>query len=534
MRRWNGWGEAHEHNPLSADARAFLKERVGEGTANRDASRESVLAAITPTRLGNDQLFATDAPTRLDHARGQSYPDWLALRYGKLGPVADGVALPTTSEEADQALQAALKIGAVVIPYGGGTSVVGHLHVPQPSAVGDRPVVNISLQKLNRLRHVDSRNWLATFEAGTPGPMVEAQLKSQGFLLGHFPQSYDYSTVGGWVVTRSSGQQSLRYGRIENMLHSARLSTPRGVIEMGGLPASSAGPDLREALMGSEGRLGLVTEATVRIRPIATHEEFYAVFFPHWEAGLEAIRALAQADLGLSMLRLSNEIETETQLALAGHEKLITWLKRYLKMRKIGERPVMLLIGATGHNREVLRLKREALSIAKQHKGVNTGRAIGKGWVKNRFKGPYLRNVLWESGYGADTVETCVSWANATQAMRAVEAAAHKVFASFGERGHCFTHLSHVYRSGCSVYSTFVFRAGGDYERDLERWKALKVATSEAIVGSGGTISHQHGVGRDHAPYLVREKGELGLDLIRAMAREFDPQGLMNPGKLFL
>ena len=231
---------------------------------------------------------------------------------------------------------------------------------------------------------------------------------------------------------------------------------------------------------------------------------------------------------------LSNEIETETQLALAGHEKLITWLKRYLKMRKIGEKPVMLLIGATGHHRDVLRLKREALSIAKQHKGVNTGRAIGKGWVKNRFKGPYLRNALWEAGYGADTVETCVSWANTTQAMRAVEAAAQKVFAGFGERAHCFTHLSHVYRSGCSVYSTFVFRAGGDYERDLERWKQLKAATSEAIVACGGTISHQHGVGRDHAPYLPREKGALGMDLIRAMAREFDPQGLMNPGKLFL
>ncbi len=528
MRRWNGWGEEHEHNPLSAQARAFLRERVGEGMPNVDASRESVLQHIAQSRVAEGRYFATDAETRLDHARGQSYPDWLALRYGKLGAVADGVALPTTAEEADTALQVALGMGAIVIPYGGGTSVVGHLQVP----AGDRPVVNISLKKLDRLRHIDARNSLATFEAGTPGPQVEAQLRAQGFLLGHFPQSYEYSTVGGWVVTRSSGQQSLRYGRIEQMLHGARLSTPRGVLQVGGLPASSAGPDLREALMGSEGRLGLVTEATLRIRPLPTHEDFHAVFFSNWEAGVEAVRALAQADLGLSMLRLSNEVETETQLALAGHEKLITWLKRYLKMRKIGERPVMLLIGTTGSHRDVLRLKREALGIAKQYKGVNTGRAIGKGWAKNRFKGPYLRNSLWEAGYGADTVETCVSWSNATAAMRAIEAAAQQTIASFGERAHCFTHLSHVYRSGCSVYSTFVFRAGGDYERDLERWRILKAAVSEAIVASGGTISHQHGVGRDHAPYLVREKGALGMDLIRAMAREFDPQGLMNPGKL--
>jgi len=529
MRRWNGWGEDHEHNPLTVEARAFLKERVGEGTANRDASRDSVLASIGFSRFADGPYFATDAATRLDHARGQSYADWLALRYGKLGPVADGVALPSTGEEADAALNAALKAGAVVIPYGGGTSVVGHLDAPQ----GDRPVVNISLKNLNQLRHVDERNWLATFDAGTPGPMVEAQLKQQGYLLGHFPQSYEHSTVGGWVVTRSSGQQSLRYGRIEQMFHAARLSTPRGVLKIGGLPASSAGPDLREALMGSEGRLGLVTEATVRIRPLPTHEDFHAVFFSNWDAAVDAVRALAQSDLTLSMLRLSNEVETETQLALAGHEKLITWLKRYLKMRKIGERPVMLLIGTTGSHREVLRLKREALAICKQHKGVNTGRAIGKGWAKNRFKGPYLRNSLWEAGYGADTVETCVSWAQATQTMRAIEAAAHQVFAQFGERAHCFTHLSHVYRSGCSVYSTFVFRAGGDYERDLERWKILKATVSETIVAHGGTISHQHGVGRDHAPYLVHEKAELGIDLIRAMAREFDPQGLMNPGKLF-
>jgi alkyldihydroxyacetonephosphate synthase len=233
------------------------------------------------------------------------------------------------------------------------------------------------------------------------------------------------------------------------------------------------------------------------------------------------------------MLRLSNETETETQLALAGHEKLIVWLRRYLKVRKVGDKPVMLLIGTTGSHREVLRLKREALSICKQFKGVNTGRAIGKGWAKNRFKGPYLRNSLWEAGYGADTVETCVSWAAATNTMRAIEHVAKQVLGSFGEQVHVFTHLSHVYRQGCSVYSTFVFRAGGDFERDLERWKILKSRVSETIIASGGTVSHQHGVGRDHAPYLVHEKGAMGLDLMRAMAREFDPQDLMNPGKLF-
>lgn len=528
MRRWNGWGEEDQDYPLNEVARGFLRERVGTGSPNRDASRESVLASVAPSRLPNS-AFLTDAAVRAQHARGQSYPDWLALRYGKLGPVADAVALPTSSEEAEAALAAALKLGAVVIPYGGGTSVVGHLDVP----VSDRPVVNIALGRYNKLRELDERQWIARFDAGTPGPLVEAQLRERGFMLGHFPQSYEYSTVGGWVVTRSSGQQSLRYGRIEQLFHGGRLATPRGAFNVGGLPASSAGPDLREALMGSEGRLGLLTEVSVRLRRLPTHEDFHAVFFPTWDLGCEAVRHLAQADLGLSLLRLSNEVETETQLALAGHEKLITWLRRYLKVRKVGEQPVMLLVGTTGNHREVLRLKREALAICKQFRGVNTGRAIGKGWVKNRFRGPYLRNSLWELGYGADTVETCLGWNQATAAMRAIEEAARTLFAAENEKVHCFTHLSHVYRQGCSVYSTFVFRAGGDYERDLERWTRLKRRLSETIVAHGGTISHQHGVGRDHAPYLVQEKGELGMDLIRAMAREFDPEGQMNPGKLF-
>ena len=528
MRRWNGWGEDDQDQPLNEAARAFLLERIGPGTSNRDASRDSVLAAIPASRLAAS-LFVTDPSSRMQHARGQSYADWLALRYGRLGPVADAVVQPGSSEEAEAALKSALAAGAVVIPYGGGTSVVGHLDVP----AGDRPVVNLSLARMNRLLRLDEKNRLARFQAGTPGPQVEAQLRAQGYLLGHFPQSYEYSTVGGWVVTRSSGQQSLRYGRIEQLFHGGRLATPRGALEVGGIPASSAGPDLREALMGSEGRLGLLTEADMRIRPLPEQEDFHAVFFPTWDLACDAVRVLSQADLGLSMLRLSNEVETETQLALAGHEKLILWLRRYLKVRKVGERPVMLLIGCSGSHREVLRLKREALTLCKPFRGVNTGRAIGKGWVKNRFRGPYLRNSLWELGYGADTVETCVSWTQATATMRAIEKTAQDVLAADGERVHCFTHLSHVYRQGCSVYSTFVFRAGGDYERDYDRWRRLKKAVSEAIVAHGGTISHQHGVGRDHAPYLVHEKGALGMDLIRAMAREFDPQAQMNPGKLF-
>lgn len=529
MRRWNGWGDEADQYALNEDAQAFLRERLGEGRPPQDATLEQALRTVPPSRLPESSVFQTDARLRLLHARGQSFPDWVAMRSGRLGPYADGVASPGSHEEAAQALAEARRIGALVIPYGGGTSVVGHLGVP----AGDRPVVNISLERMNRLLALDDKTCLANFGAGTPGPQIEAQLRAQGFLLGHFPQSYEYSTLGGWVVTRSSGQQSLRYGRIEQLFAAGRMTTPRGELRVGGAPASSAGPDLRELVLGSEGRLGLLTEVTARVRRLPECEDFHGVFFPSWEPAIEAVRALTQADLPLSMLRLSNEIEAETQLRLAGHAKLLRWLQRYLGMRGIQQGQCMLMIGVTGTAVEVRRLRRDALAIARRHGGVHVGKAMGKAWLKNRFRGPLLRNTLWELGYAADTVETAVNWPQVTGLMRAIEQSARDALAADNERVHAFTHLSHVYRQGCSIYSTFVYRAAGDAEADLERWRRLKSRVSETIVAHGGTISHQHGVGVDHAPYLPAEKGALGMDLIRAAARELDPDGMMNPGKLF-
>lgn len=528
MRRWNGWGEDGLDFPLDARALSFLNDRIGMGTPGRETMLDSVLARIPESRI-QESGFDSSPESRLRHARGQSYRDWLALKYGRIGPVADAVAMPTTHAEVEAALRAAAARGAKVVPWGGGTSVVGHLDVPD----AEQPVVNISLERMNRLLGLDEDSLLARFGAGTPGPQVEAQLRGSGYLLGHFPQSYDYSTVGGWVVTRSSGQQSLRYGRIENLFAGGRLVSPRGTLEIGGVPASSAGPDLREFVLGSEGRLGVLSEAVMRVRRVPEREDFHAVFFPGWELGVEAMRKLVQSDIPLSMLRLSNETETETQLTLAGHDKAILWLKRYLKLRGSGVRPVMMVMGLTGLNREVLRCRREALTVCKQSRGVHAGRMIGQGWAKNRFKGPYLRNSLWQHGYGVDTVETCINWPQGTALMRAIEQTATDALAADDERVHAFTHLSHVYRQGCSIYSTFVFRCAGDADTDLARWARLKARVSETIVAHGGTISHQHGVGTDHAPYLAAEKGALGMDLLRACAREMDPTAMMNPGKLF-
>jgi len=296
MRRWNGWGDSRHEEALSPFAEDFLIERIGTAKPSQDVSFEQTLSSIPETLLsGRTSLFSTDSSLRLSHARGQSFRDWIALRFGHVGKPADGIAIPASHEEVVAAVAEAQKLGAQIIPYGGGTSVAGHLDVTADA----QPVVNISLERMNRILDLDPVTRLARFGAGTPGPQIEAQLAQHGHLLGHFPQSYEYSTVGGWVVTRSSGQQSMRYGRIEQLFAGGRLVTPRGELSVGGLPASSAGPDLREFVLGSEGRLGLLTEAVVRVRPLPEREDFHAVFFPTWDAGIEAVRHITQAQLGL-------------------------------------------------------------------------------------------------------------------------------------------------------------------------------------------------------------------------------------------
>ncbi len=528
MRRWNGWGDDAIEFALNADALAFLATLVGPGRPGGDALRADVCAQIAPGRLPPHPLIDVTASTRLANALGQSLPDWLKLRYGRVGTVPDGVAFPDSAEQVRELLAFAKANDVLLIPYGGGTSVAGHLSAPE----GAKPVLTLNLTRLCNLKNLDKDAQLATFGAGVFGPDMEAQLRAHGYTLGHFPQSFEYSTLGGWVVTRSSGQQSLRYGRIEQMFAGGQVETPAGTLSIPTFPASAAGTDLREMVLGSEGRLGVLTEATVRVTPLPEHEAFHAVFFPDWETARNAVRAVVQAKLPLSMLRLSNGLETMTMLTLAGHKKLIGALETYLGWRGCKEGKCMLMIGVSGQKRTTGAALKSALAITRQFHGVHIGRSMGDKWKQNRFRNVYLRNAAWQHGYAIDTCETAVDWSRVTPMMEAVERAAVIAFGASGEKVHAYTHLSHLYAQGASVYTTFVYRLTGNYEEDLARWQALKAAVCQAIVANGGTISHQHGVGVDHAPYLEAEKGPLGISAMRAMFRHFDPDGRMNPGKL--
>ncbi|WP_317201287.1 FAD-binding oxidoreductase [Janthinobacterium sp.] len=528
MRRWNGWGDDAIEFALNDEALAFLGARVGAGRPIADASLAQACAAIGPSRLAPHRLIDASPELRLHNALGQSLPDWFKLRYGRVGAVPDGVAFPDSAEQVRELLDYAARHDVSVIPHGGGTSVAGHLSV----AAGARPVLSMNLTRLRAMTNLDTQAQLATFGAGVFGPDLEAQLRAHGYTLGHFPQSFEYSTLGGWIVTRSSGQQSLRYGRIEQVFAGGSLESPVGTLTIPTFPASAAGTDLREMVLGSEGRLGVLTEATVRVSKLPDYEAFHAVFFPDWAAAETAVRELAQAKLPLSMLRLSNQLETLTMLTLAGHKKLIGALESYLSWRGCKGEKCMLMLGVSGDRATAAATLKSALAITRRQRGVHVGKSMGAKWKQNRFRNVYLRNAAWEHGYVIDTVETAVDWPRVGAMMAALEGAAIMALDSQHERVHAYTHLSHLYAQGASVYTTFVYRLAGNFEEDMARWRLLKGAVSRAIVDNGGTISHQHGVGSDHAPYLEAEKGALGIGAMRAMLRHFDPQALMNPGTL--
>lgn len=530
MRKWNGWGDESTDFPANPNAQSFLKQIIGESRALPDASYESVLASVPPSRLPAHPLINTGADIRLMHARGQSLPDWLALRSGEIGIFPDGVAEPESGAEVRELLNFAHTHDLVVIPYGGGTSVAGHI---TPLA-DSRPVLTLSLAKMNKLLAFDETSQLATIGAGANGPQVEALLNAKGYTLGHFPQSFELSTLGGWVVTRSSGQQSMRYGRIEQIFAGGTLETLQGTLEIPTFPASSAGPDLREIVLGSEGRLGVLTEVKVRATRLPEHEEFHVFFLPGWEVASTAIRELAQRKLPFSMLRLSNAEETRTQLILAGHAKSIALLDRILRIRGAGDGRCMMTVGLTGSKATIQFALRELKKVIKPYGAVGTGQLLGKKWEASRFKAPYLRESLWQLGYAIDTLETAVDWPKVTPTISAIETALREGLQAEGEKVLVFTHLSHLYVQGSSIYTTYAYRVGPDYAQTLANWKKLKRVASDVIVRMGGTISHQHGVGRDHAPYLPAEKGELGMNALRALCHHFDPDGRLNPGKLLL
>ena len=528
MQRWNGWGDEAESYPLSDSAFHYLEEKIGAGNASPCVRFEEALAAVPYSRLDSYPLIHKDPEDRLRHARGQSLPDWIALRSGKIDSFPDGVAYPASDEEVRELIDLVIERGINIIPFGGGTSVLGHINPP-----GDRPSLTVDLRRLNHLLDLDKTSRLATLEAGMLGPQIENSLRKQGFTLGHFPQSFEYSSLGGWIATRSSGQQSDYYGRIEDLFAGGHVESPAGPMDILENPASAAGPDLLQIILGSEGRFGVITKGIMRVRPIPEAEGFYGVFFRDWEAGVEAIRQFSQSDLPLSMVRLSDAQETETTLRLSEKEGLMKWASRGMSLLGYRVERCLLVFAVTGKSKEAARARDRAYTIAKKYGAlVAASESVGDEWRKKRFKLPYLRNTLWERGYALDTLETAVSWSSVQTTTQDIKKTISEASARENRPVLVFSHLSHVYPDGASIYVTYIYPRSPDPEETLQHWRILKTAASETILAHGGTISHQHGIGRDHAPFLEKEKGVVGMRAIQALCEAFDPPGVLNQGVL--
>ena len=532
--RWNGWGNININKKVSPHGAKLIKSHIGKTKKLNSVSLAQVLKTVPKSRLPADltklDTVSIDNEVRLRHARGQSFPDWIAMHGGDFEVFPDGVAFPESTADVETLLKLASEHDLIVIPFGGGTSVAGHIN-PQK---GLRPVLTIAMSKMDQLIDLDIESQIATFGAGTQGPAVEEQLDAHGYRLGHYPQSWELSTLGGWIAARSSGQQSLGYGRIEQMFAGGTLVTPQGVLNIADIPASAAGPDLREMMMGTEGRAGIFTEVKMRVQSQPEEELFKVAFLPNWEAGKEVLRQAVQKNIRLSMLRLSNAIETDAHLHLGTTPSQFMAISTYLKARGLSSEKVMLTYGVSGDKAQNKLALTQFNKLLKQQNSV-TGKItdiMGSVWAHGRFKFPYLRGTLWEKGIMVDTFETATNWNHIDEQMARMQEAVQNALADEGEEVMAFTHISHVYKQGASLYTTYFFRAAKDHASTLSRWQKIKHAASLSLANGTATISHQHGVGRDHAPYLAAEKGKLGIQVTHDMLKSLDPEQRMNPGVL--
>jgi alkyldihydroxyacetonephosphate synthase len=508
---------------------AWLRERVGEA-APLPRRAPGAIALPPPRPLPPLPAPASsDGPDRLAHARGQGLPDLLRVRAGRIPAAPDAVLRPGDEGEVAAALSACARAGVRIVPFGGGTSVTGGVNAPG----GDAPAVALDLERLAGLEGLDARSGLATFGAGTFGPDLEEALAVHGLTLGHFPQSFERSTLGGWIATRSSGQESLGYGGIAELVAGLSLVAPAGRLDLPAFPATAAGPDLRALVLGSEGRFGVVTRATVRVRPRPQAPRIAAALLPSWEAGLEAARAVLREGVPLGMLRLSDEAETQVALTLGlqGHPLRGAAARLWLRARGVSGASCLLLLGAAP-GRSGPRSLEAALSLVRERGGVGLGDRPGRRWLRDRFRHPHLRDALLDAGFATDSVETAAPWSRLAGLSEAVRRAIGDALGAEGERGAVLCHVSHAYPDGASLYLTFFFRCPPDLERALGRWAAVKRAATAAIHAAGGTLSHHHGVGSWHAPWLPAEIGEDGVRTLAAAAAALDPRGVMNPRAL--
>ncbi|HVC08114.1 MAG TPA: FAD-binding oxidoreductase [Solirubrobacterales bacterium] len=536
-RRLKHWGWGYEDQaPSEAELQAAAKgirERFGFGGEPQAAMplgevelRRGRLKA--PGDFGD--LFSGERYERVAHAMGKAYRDVVRGFRGEFPNPPDLVAFPRDESEIEVVLSWSEGEGAVVVPFGGGTSVVGGVEARS----GDRPVVSMDLRRLDRVLEVDTMSMAARIQSGATGPGLEGQLRGHGLTLRHFPQSFEYSTLGGWIATRAGGHFATLYTHIDELVESVRAITPRGTWESRRLPGSGAGPSPDRMLLGSEGILGAIAEAWVRVRVRPEFRSSCGVEFEDFAAAARAVREISQAGLYPSNCRLLDALEAGTTGAGTGERSL-------------------LVLGFESAHHPVEAGMDIALEIAREHGGIAgetrshaakaaagssdaDGDAVGA-WRNAFLLAPYLRDTLVACGVLSETFETAITWERFEQfhaeVMDTVRAKVAEVCsapaAGLGApRVSC--RLTHVYPDGPAPYFTVLAPAvrGGE----VEQWGEIKAAASEAVLEGGGTITHHHAVGRDHRPWYDRQRPPPFAAALRAVKAELDPSGMLNPGVL--
>lgn len=510
------WGNPSAATELSADMRGLIDFAVGATRDTPAVTDVQVPASVLAPELleglrgllGGEHVLTADADRRL-HTRGKSTPDLLKARAGDLTDAPDAVARPGNHADVEALIAFAVQHHLALVPFGGGTSVTGGLAVKRAGYAG---VVSVDLGRMRDVRDVDTESMTVVLEPGLRGPEAEAKLAKHGLTLGHYPQSFEYASIGGFAATRSSGQSSAGYGRFDSMVVGLSVATPQGTLELGTAPASAAGPDLRQLVLGSEGAFGIITAVRVRVRKLPAEKVYEAWAFESFTAGSEAMRHLSQNDLLPTVLRLSDE--TETMINLASQSDI----------GGEAEGGCVMIVGYEGTD---IATRREQVSAALTRLGGTAlGEERGAAWAKGRFHAPYLRDSLLDVGVLVETLETATFWSNRENVYQAVKTS---LKAELGDRRIAMCHISHVYETGCALYFTI---AVAETEDPQAQWAAAKEKASEAIIDAGGTITHHHAVGTDHKPWLAQEIGPVGVSILRAVKRELDPTGVLNPGVL--
>jgi alkyldihydroxyacetonephosphate synthase len=525
MMKWDAWGDPEHAKPLSEGIRNLLTQALGVGdvplpelepeqvqlrpSALSPADRDALADIVGAKNCG------VDDGARLLRAGGKSTLDLLRRRDPGVQDAPDAVLLPGDEDEVADILRLCGQRSIAVIPFGGGTSVVGGL---DPVRGRFKAVISLDLRRLNELHHLDEVSGEAELGAGVTGPDAERLLGERGFSLGHFPQSFQFATIGGFAATRSSGQDSAGYGRFNDMVRGLRAITPAGVLDLGRAPESAAGPDLRQLLIGSEGVFGVITRVRVKVHPAPAATRYEAWSFPDFATGADGLRAVAQTGTGPTVLRLSDEAETGVNLATT---------------ENIGENSItggcLAITVFEGSEEHVESRHAETRALLKAKGGTSLGEAPARAWEHGRFNAPYLRDSLLSAGALCETLETATNWSNIPAVKSAVTEALTTALAETGTPALVLCHISHVYPTGASLYFTVV---AGQRGNPIEQWRKAKTAASDAMVHTGATITHHHAVGADHRPWMRDEVGDVGVKVLQAVKATLDPAGILNPGKL--